>query len=422
MAQTDKDSQGWERAKIQKDAQPPQSFEEAVKRVEKFALLQTQKSAHQKQLYYHNGAHVNAVKQRADKIFKAIVPFVQENLDSETAPAQLTRMKYLLNLSALAHDMIQDFIPQNQPQTSRLRSGASEAATISLLIDYIEKLNKQILQEDSNSTAIFTESDIQTLKEAIEATVCAYDPSDACLYQPLLYNVDKEISLPALILALADLGGLGVEGIEAYLEESTLIFLEENPDIIPAIWNGETQKLVVEYDTQDKEKQELYERIRQRLLRRARFQVKFAKGRFSRFDREVGRLPSEAIQALKTDIFKYLNPETIQKIESLTPTSDETTLQELIEFFQLRKYLKKLRSKLSRDSLGDSNAGLPPATLKRPFQGGDNAPRVCAAIANSIKALIRGFYTWLSSLHVLTARSELKKAKIVISATKSQNV
>jgi hypothetical protein len=342
MAKIGKTIRQLESAKLEMPAQLPESFEQAVRRVENFALMQTQKSAHQKQLYYHNCVHVNGVKQRAVKIFQAIIPFLKEKFDSETEQAQLTRMKQLLELSAVAHDMVQEFIPQTQPGTPRLREiGVNEAATISKLIAYIEELNQQLLQKDPNSTAIFTQSDIQILKEAIEATVCLFDPSDGSLYQRLLYKPNQEISLVALILALADLGTLGMEGIKAYQEEGSLILLEENPDIIPFLWDEDTQQIVVEFDTGDQEKQELYESIRQRLLKRARFQINFVKGRYSRFDREVERLPVQGIQALKTDIFKYLTEETIQEIERLTPTRDETSLQELIEFFQLEKYIKE---------------------------------------------------------------------------------
>jgi hypothetical protein len=340
------------KAKSETSAQLPESFEQAARRVENFALIETQKSAHQKQLYYHNCVHINGVKHRAVKIFEAIIPFLKENFDSETGQAQLTRMKQLLELSAVAHDMVQEFIPQTQPGTPRLREiGVNEAATITKLIAYIEELNQQLLQQDPNSTAIFTESDIQTLKEAIEATVCLFDLSDGSLYQPLLYKPEQEISLVALILALADLGTLGMEGIEAYQEEGSLIFLEENPDIISILWDENAQQIIVEYDTSDWEKQELYENIKQRLLKRARFQVNFAKGRHSRFDREVERLPAEAIQALKTDAFKYLTEETIQIIEAVTPTKNETPLEELIEFFQLEKYIKERQSQLSCKSI-----------------------------------------------------------------------
>lgn len=327
--------------------QLPQSFAQAAKRVEQFALVEMQKLAEQKQLYYHNCVHVNEVKQRADKIFKAIVPFLSKNCDSEAEQADWIRMKQLLELSAIVHDMVQEFIPQTELYTPRRREpGVNEAATIVKLITYIENLNQQILHQNPQSSAIFTQSDIHILKEAIESTVCLYDPKNGDLYQALLYNSEQKISLPALILALADVGTLGMEGIEAYNQEGSLIFLEENPDVIPILWDETTQRIKLDNDIQDQEKQELYENIRQRLLRRARFQVNFAKGRYSKFDCEVAQLPIEAIQVFKTDVFKYLTESTIQEIDRLTPTKEQTTLQELIGFFQLEKHIR-VNSKLN---------------------------------------------------------------------------
>ncbi len=45
----------------------------------------------------------------------------------------------------------------------------------------------------------------------------------------------------------------------------------------------------------------------------------------------------------------YLNEETIQEVESLTPIQDEATLQELMEFLGLEKYVKEMRPQLSSD-------------------------------------------------------------------------
>jgi len=146
--------------------------------------------------------------------------------------------------------------------------------------------------------------------------------------------------MAALVLALADLGALGIEGIEAYNQEGSLIFLEENPDIVSVIFHPENQKYLSNFETSEQAKQEPYENVRQRLLKRARFQVDFAKGRLKRFDREVASLPEDAIYKLKIHVFKYLNLETIQEIELTTPTKNDTTLKELIEFFRLEHYLR----------------------------------------------------------------------------------
>ncbi|NEP49951.1 MAG: hypothetical protein F6K65_14490, partial [Moorea sp. SIO3C2] len=233
------------------------------------------------------------------------------------------------------HDMVQVFLPQIQSYTSRRReSGVSEAATITKLLDYIKNQNEWISKQTSNHLTLFTDSDLQIIIEAINATICWYDSLDNTIYQPDLYYSDKKLSLVAQIIALADLGTLGMEGIEAFNEEGSLLFLEENPDIIPIILNQDIP------DFQAIDKQTLYENLRQRLLKRTRFQVNFAKGRMARLARELKGFTAEAIAVLTHDVFKYLNPAIIQEIELSTPTANDTNFEQLIEFFELDKYLK----------------------------------------------------------------------------------
>jgi hypothetical protein len=80
--------------------------------------------------------------------------------------------------------------------------------------------------------------------------------------------------------------------------------------------------------------------LRQRLLKKARFQVDFARGREARLDIELQGLPPKAIPILKEKVFKYLNKETIRKIENLTPTSANSNLENLLDFFRLTTYVK----------------------------------------------------------------------------------
>lgn len=316
-------------------AQLPSSFVEAVTRVKNFALLEMEKETERKQLYYHTCDHVKGVQRRADRIFQAIRPYWEACLDNNITPDYLSRMKQLIDLCAIAHDMVQEFLPQIQSYTSRRReSGVSEAATITKLLDYIKNQNEWISKETSNHLTLFTDSDLQIITEAINATICWYDTSDNTIYQPDLYSSDKNLSLVARIIALADLGTLGMEGIEAFNQEGSLLFLEENPDIIPIILNPDLPY----YETIDK--QTFYENLRQRLLKRTRFQVNFAKGRMARLARELKGLTAEAISVLTHDVFKYLNPAIIQEIELSTPTANDTKFEELIEFFQVDKYVK----------------------------------------------------------------------------------
>ena len=303
-------------------AQLPGSFAEAVTMVKNFALLEIQRESQQKQLYYHNCAHAYAVQQRAEIIFQAIQPF-----EPKTNQTSLVRIKHLIDLCALSHDMVQEFLPNTKLYTPRKRHpGVSETATISKLINYIESLKLKSINPRVNNPIFFTDLDLQIIRESIAATICLYDCEDNSIYQPYLYSTGKQISLPARIIALADLGSLGIEGIEAYLQEGSLIFLEENPDIVPIILNEDY-----------KERSELSENLRQRLLQRARFQLNFARGREARFMREVEGLPVGAIPILRNKVFKYLNKDTIATIESITPTKDDTRLEKLVDFFDLKK-------------------------------------------------------------------------------------
>ena len=314
--------------------QLPRTFAEAVTKVKNFALQEFDKEIAQKQLYYHTREHVNGVQRRAQIIFQVIRPDWEASQEGDTASDYITRMQLLLNLCAASHDMIQVFIPQTEPHTSRRREpGVSETATINKLIHYVQEQNQWLHQYDPESPALFTDSELHMLREAIEVTISLFDPSDQAIYQPDLYNPDKNLSLVAWIIALADIGALGIEGIEAYNWEGSLHLLEDNPDIIPLILNGDIYNLA-------SENQELYENIRQRFLRRARFQVNFARSRVARYTREIKGLPTEAIPILTHDVFKYLNQETIRKIELITPTDEDTTLDELMEFFELEKYIK----------------------------------------------------------------------------------
>ena len=160
--------------------------------------------------------------------------------------------------------------------------------------------NQQILASNPESTAIFTDTDLAIIQEAIIATTCDYDVAEQSIYQPSLYDESQLISVVAGIIALSDINSLGIEGIAYYKREGGLLFLEENLDIIPIIQNQSVGTL----STDDPE---LYENLRQRLLRRGKFQVNFAKSRLNRLSSELAFLPADAIPTVTQEVFKYLN-------------------------------------------------------------------------------------------------------------------
>jgi hypothetical protein len=162
-------------------AELPTSFAESSALVQNFALEEIVKAARRQQLYDRNRHHVEGVQRRANQIFQAVAPYVlapdaQFGRFNSAEGADLTRMQHLLDICAVAHDMVQEFVPQQEPHTKRQReSGVSETKTIAQLLTYIDSLNDRILNHHPSSEAVFKNSDLRLIAEAIEATICAYD-------------------------------------------------------------------------------------------------------------------------------------------------------------------------------------------------------------------------------------------------------
>ncbi|MBD1841841.1 hypothetical protein H6F89_00120, partial [Cyanobacteria bacterium FACHB-63] len=110
------------------------------------------------------------------------------------------------------------------------------------------------------------------------------------------------------------------------------LFLEENLDVVPLLKTG----AIADLEATDPA---LAENIRQRLLKRSRFQVNLAKSRLVRLEQEIEPFPKGAIGKLRREAFQYLTAATVQEIEATTPTSDRTSLKELLEFFDFEQYL-----------------------------------------------------------------------------------
>lgn len=319
----------------------PSSFSETVQLVESYALEQIQQQTEQKQLYYHTVTHAIAVKRRAQIIFQVIRPSLETNSNSQ----KLDRIANLIDLCATAHDLVQEILPATEVNSSRKRPvRVSEIATINKLTEYIKNLNQRLSKQNINDSAKFNDLDIHIIKEAIEATICELDPFSAnpnsglspnSIYQPYLYNSNIKLSLVANIIALADLGTLGMEGIEPYLHEGILIFLEENPDLVKLI--STNNYIDVQSEVKDHQHKDI---IKKRLLNMTRFMVNLAKDRQVRFKQEITVFPEKAQNILQHKVFQYLNINTINKIEELTPTDENNSLTELLAFFHMHSNLR----------------------------------------------------------------------------------
>lgn len=315
---------------LEHSLQLPTTIAESVAQIKTFALQEFDREIVQKQLYYHTRDHINNVQRRAQQIFQVVCPYWSAS--NQTTALDISRLKLLLDLCAIAHDMVQVFIAPTQKHAPRRRQpGVSEMATIERLLDYINQLN-QLQQSAPTSSARLTDEDIEIVRDAILATICAYDSTEQAIYQPDLYSPHKSLSPVARILALADIGALGIDGVEVYHQEGSLLVLEENLDLIPLILDGTIYSL-------RSNNFELYQNIQKRLLNRCRFQVNFAKSRAARLEREIADFPEGAISTLSHEVFKYLNPATIQEVEAKTPTHEDATVEVLLQFFEFERYI-----------------------------------------------------------------------------------
>lgn len=310
----------------------PSSFAETVRLVEEFVVQEIIQETKEKQLYYHTLDHAIAVKRRANSMLQKI----QLAVLPDPIVEDFERTKYLIQLCALAHDMVQIFSKPGKDLMLRSRTpGISEAATVDKLIQYITNLNQALIKARVEPTILFSQSDLAAIEEIILATICKLDPqagklahtfSAASIYQPYLYESSFKTSLSGKIIALADLGTLGMDGVEAYIQEGILIFLEDNLDIKKLISNCDSLDFAVQ------------EAIRVRLLNMAKFMVNLAREREVRFEIEISGFCPQIRRVLREEVFIHLNHRSIEEIEEIIPTAQNTSLIELINFFGLSEY------------------------------------------------------------------------------------
>ena len=305
---------------------PPNSFVETVELVNNYVRAEIDQEAQDKQLYYHNLNHASAVQRRAGYIFRAIKPVLLEQSSLE----ELTRLEGILSICGLAHDMVQIFEPTPLNQSRKRLSGCSEIETANKLLQYIHHLNQDLAREKLDPSCLFSDHEQEIIKDAIVATICIQDPlgsrakssgSSCSIYQPYLYNQQTKISVVGSIIALADLGTLGIDGVEAYIYDGILIFLEDNPHLKQLVLNCEPLNCFPQ------------EEIRAKLLAMNCFIVDLAHERQARFEQEIAGFMPRIRQILRQQVFVYLNQASINRVKTLVPNQSGTSLTELISFF-----------------------------------------------------------------------------------------
>ena len=320
----------------------PSSFSDTVQLVENYVRQEIIREAKDKQLYYHNLDHALAVKRRANYIFQTIKPILSQNKSS----AEIERLESLVNLCGLAHDMVQIFEPNTTANNSRKRPvGLSETETANKLLRYIQKLNRELAACQIDPLIMFGDRDLKIIRDAILATICIGDPlagkvdytfSPHSIYQPYLYNSQPKISIVGSILALADLGALGIDGVENFLQDGILIFWEDNSHL---------KDLLLDRSSHSGNDLECYRDDESsaiacgEMLATTRFMVNLAYERKARFELEISGFDRQIRQILRDKVFVHFTDENMQQIEARVPTQDDAGWSQLIDFFCLDKQL-----------------------------------------------------------------------------------
>jgi len=317
----------------------PTSFAETVQLVENYVRREIIQETQTKQLVYHSITHAIAVKRRANFIFESIRPI----LAMESSNIEIERLKSLLGISAIAHDMVQEFELGTAKLTPRKHLiQVSEIATAKKLTNFIKTLNQKLQARSCASLVLFKTSDLEIIEDAILATICDRDPeagkasysfSPYSIYQPYLYDSQPKASILGNILALADLGTLAIDGVKSYIQDGILIFLEDNLDlknlIIVSDDRSDTQMKLIKSTPISNMNEEL---IKDRIIAMNRFMVSLARERLARLNWEIAGFSTPARQILKEKVFTGLNTENINKIKTIVPTSNHTKLSDLIFF------------------------------------------------------------------------------------------
>lgn len=309
-------------------SQKPQSFAEIIELIQHYIRDEILRETEAKQLYYHNLDHACAVERRATRIFQAIAPA----LTTQYSATELSRMESLTSLCGLAHDMVQIFELTLPQQSRRRKSGLSEQLSAKKLIEYIQKLNQTLADESLAPEFLIGDREQQIIQDGIMATVCIPAPqsqnsehhfSSRSLYQPYLYDRQSKISIIGAIVALADLGTLGMEGAEAYISDGIQIFFEDNPHLYDLRLNCHL----------DEDVRTDIDIVSEKLLAMAEFIVDLARERQTRFELEIAGFPTQIRQILRSQVFVYLNSDSIDRVQNLVPSRSSASRSELVDFF-----------------------------------------------------------------------------------------
>ncbi len=261
------------------------------------------------ELDFHSLVHTDDVIRRVTKILETM---------AEVAP-DLVRIEdfHRARIAAAFHDLIQKWKEKSvDGKIIRDRDrGNNELASSDGAIDFLKTLNYK------NNQEIFTEEDLEGVREAIMVTIPDWNPSLKTVIQR---NLSADSSIVTYALALADINSAGIDGGNKFILDGDLLFLEENLDIKRKMKNPESLL--------DNEKSS----IKDRIMKWGEGQIKFAEGRKIAFVEEIKNLPEKLQEALLSLFNKF--------DESIAMEKDETVKREKMSFDELMHALGYIKT------------------------------------------------------------------------------
>lgn len=254
-------------------------------------------------LPFHNDAHTEGVIRRTEMILSTIQA-ADPRLVSE-------RDISLGRLAAAHHDTIQRWEENSVVDgmfTKVLRkrfAGVNEKESANAGIATMDEMNAR------EGQLIFSENDKTLLREAIEATVPAWDPLHKTIMQQ---NLNDESSLIARAVALADLGTAGMDGPKSFVAEGKTLFREENLDILKDIRSGHVSEEQQEY-------------FKQRMVGWLKSQSGFVRGRQARLIIELQAVPMSARDSVTALFHKF--DESILASEAMAHLAEQMSFEDL---------------------------------------------------------------------------------------------
>lgn len=262
-------------------------------------------------LDFHRKKHTQGTVVRTEKILRTI---------QETQPELVTEKDIALGrLIAARHDTVQnwnavelDFPGFDQKRLFRQRHlKENELSSANDLVAMMKKANNDA------GVIIFTEQDMQTGLDAIKGTIPGYDSKLNTVVQP---HLAKEANLIVRAIALADLGGAGIDGPETFRAEGDALFREENLDIA---------KDLREKRALGDEDKEFY---RARMLAWTKSQADFALGRKLRLAEELPVNINIKTRQKLLDLFSHFD-ESISNAKALAEQRSQMSFEELVDDF-----------------------------------------------------------------------------------------